>query len=1218
MKKFFYSFLIFIILLIVTIVVAANSSYVIKKVADIFAPDYNISYDDITGNVFTGVNIAGLKFDNKEITKNIKFSWNPSKILYKRVAINEISGEDLDVDVVKELIASFPKSVEDNSSSGPLPVVITVDKVHLTVKPFEEQGIAFHKTEVDVKDVSYASDEIEVGSLFVHLDTNLTKLVLYASLEDGKLTISELGVEEIDSEMIESLLLAKKSHESDENNISEEKTADKDVSREKEEMNPLIPKEVFIENFLATLKPRSYKEATIDKLQIDIHKADVNLEKVLANKSAAIAVAKYNFNFQSDVGQITLSGDLKNDTVTLDDINLTKIDTLALKAMFVPDSNESNVSDANATLAENNTASKAVLAENKSTKPKEENNLIPKFVIVKSLHSDVLPSAYDPVSITLLDLDVKDVKFDVKKLLVEKGKIDLVGKTNFSNIEQHSDIKNNKLLGEIVITPRKELFDFYKVPVRQKAIGDIKIDLNATEEKVWVTVRAKAKQLLIVNNDTDNSDMNVTESNTTDGNKTKPFNVDIDMLRSNIVYGIKTNTLEAHTKIMVSTPYAKDIALKNTFVMDESMHYEGTINADKVIGLDAKMVSALKHFNITYKGNLESIDTQLSSEGLKGSFVSKDMKKAHFHLESTEAIEVGKIVALPAELNATKVSLFVDVPLDLSKLTSIKGKAKITSNVANIDADIFYGKELKIVATTVIPKDSLLINFDKNIHFSAISPMVTTFQSDDKEVKLSSKSSKIFANIAIKPYDKKAKGIIKLAGLTAKLDTEANGDLVITNDVDSFATLLHTIEQFYTLENMPKIDGKLNMSMRINQNEEARLTLSSPEIVYHADRKTNHDIDDVKIVLLKKGNKILLDSYTLSYNKMKFFATKPSEVNFKKNNLVINQLWLNDQLKVTGQLDTKTMKGQILADAPTFHLAHEMIDLDSAINIETVLDGNSTDIKGKVTLLGGDVHYDLAKKTFPSDSDIVIVQEMKKKEGSPFMDNLTIALNIDTKKPLVFKQGPINVQSKVQMGIHKAIYSDPMVIGSVDLVDGGYYIFQRKKFVLENSHVYFTGDPNKPMLDITVKYKTIKSSLITINITGTPAVPNILFSSVPSMTKEQILSIILFDSEEGAGTNSGDDMMKMMGGAMAKSALSNLGVKLDHLVIGEGNSVEVGKKISDKVTVIYINGDIPEMKVKYDYSPSLEGVIGASERSESADIVYKKDFSADDIVIMGR
>jgi translocation and assembly module TamB len=551
-------------------------------------------------------------------------------------------------------------------------------------------------------------------------------------------------------------------------------------------------------------------------------------------------------------------------------------------------------------------------------------------------------------------------------------------------------------------------------------------------------------------------------------------------------------------------------------------------------------------------------------------------------------------------------------------LAAINGKAKITSNVANIDADIAYGKEIKAKITTTIPKDSLLINFDKNVHYAVISPLVTNITVGTKDIKVKVTSKKINADVMMKPLSKTLDGKIHIAGMTATMKAQPNGDVVIKSDVGSFASLLDTVKQFYTIEDLPKIDGKLNVSVLVKKNQDVTLSLTSPQVIYHADRKTDHEINDFKVVLGKKGDNLTLNSYKLSYDSLKLFATKPSLVKFDKSNIVISELWLNDQLKVTGILDTKTMKGQILADAPTFHLAHEMIDLDSVININTVLDGNSTDISGKVTLLGGDIHYDLATKTFPSDSDIVIVQDIKKEENSPFMNNLTIAVNVDTNKPLVFKQGPINVQAKVNVGVHKAIFSDPMVIGSVDLVDGGSYVFQGKRFVLENSHVYFTGDPNKPMLDITVKYKTIKNSLITINITGTPAVPNILFSSVPSMSKEQILSIILFDSEEGAGSNSGEDMMKMMGGAMAKSALSSLGVKLDHLVIGEGNSVEVGKKIMDKVTVIYINGDIPEMKVKYDYSPSIEAVMGASERSESADIVYKKDFSSDDIMIFGR
>ena len=134
-----------------------------------------------------------------------------------------------------------------------------------------------------------------------------------------------------------------------------------------------------------------------------------------------------------------------------------------------------------------------------------------------------------------------------------------------------------------------------------------------------------------------------------------------------------------------------------------------------------------------------------------------------------------------------------------------------------------------------------------------------------------------------------------------------------------------------------------------------------------------------------------------------------------------------------------------------------------------------------------------------------------------------------------------------------------------------------------------------------------KSSLSPL-FSGSADLPNITFSSKPSLNREQILSLILFDSVEAAGTNSGDQMMKMMGGAMAKSALNDLGVKLDHLVLGEGNSIEVGKKLTNKITIIYVSGDVAEVKLKYEHSKHTESIIGASERSQSYDIVYKRDF----------
>jgi len=223
------------------------------------------------------------------------------------------------------------------------------------------------------------------------------------------------------------------------------------------------------------------------------------------------------------------------------------------------------------------------------------------------------------------------------------------------------------------------------------------------------------------------------------------------------------------------------------------------------------------------------------------------------------------------------------------------------------------------------------------------------------------------------------------------------------------------------------------------------------------------------------------------------------------------------------------------------------------------------------------------------------------------MDNLSVMVQIQTKKPLVYKKGDIDIEAKVDLQVYKAEYSELMLLGLVEIVEGGSYTFEGKRFVFDKSHVYFTGNPNKPLIEASVKYKS-RNYLITIAVTGTADMPKIKFSSKPSLTKEQILSIILFGSEGGAGVKSGEDMMKMMGGAMAKSALSNLGVELDYLALGAEGSVEVGKKLTDDMTIIYINDTVPTVKLKYQHGKRTESVFGVSEESQFYDIIYKRDF----------
>ncbi|MCF6207591.1 MAG: translocation/assembly module TamB, partial [Sulfurovum sp.] len=921
---------------------------------------------------------------------------------------------------------------------------------------------------------------------------------------------------------------------------------------------------------------------------------------------------------KSNVGAFTVDGALKNDTVTVNTLSAVRLDTAALTHMFVPDSNDSNgsadstVNEA-ASAATETGAQKELAAGNQKT-----NALIPKEVVLKKLHVDMLPAVYEPVHIHTLALDGKEMALDVPNLIIKKGEIALHGQTNMSKIEEHSTIKNNHLVGHVVLTPNQHLFDFYKLPIRKKAIGDIDVGFTVSPEQLTVDMHAKANHLLVVPKESNATDINVT-----DANATVPFNIDINDLTLHAVYMLQQKKADATLKVNVTTPFAKESTLDARFDMDgEVLAYDGMLKAGQLEGYDAKLLKPLSGLQVMFKGDEKQVETTIESAGLSGYFNVPDFtKEGVFHLETKAPVALKEMVTLPDALQAAKAGVVVDVPLNFEKLDPIKAKVRIRSNLANLDADVRYGKKATLDVLTTIPQNSLLKNLDKNIQWKAISPMKLHALLDEKQIAATLKSNSVSANMAMLPFDGTVEGKIKLNGMNVTLEGDKSGILILKSHVNSFKDLTRTIEGFYHMSVPPKIEGQLDLLAVLQKNGDMMLQVTSPQVRYQADRNTEHEINDVHLSVGISQDTLLLNAYHVNYNGMVFFATKPSRIDFKGETMYLSELWLNDQLKVTGELNTKTMRGEIRADASRFHFSHPMLDADAQVHMKTLFQGENTDITGNITLLEGEVHYDLNTQNFPSDSDIVIVQEMKEDTPSPFMDHLSIALRIDSRKPLVYKEGPADIKAKADIQIHKAIFSKPMILGSIDIVDGSSYMFQGKKFVLERSHIYLTGDPTKPMLDLTVKYKALRH-LITINITGTPAVPNVLFSAVPSLTKEQILSIILFDSEEAAGTNNANDMMKMMGGAMAKSALNDLGVKIDHLVFGEGGSVEVGKKLTKNVTVIYINGEIPEVKVKYQYNPSLDIVIGASERSESIDAVYIKDFNLhqdkDDIVIKGR
>jgi len=795
------------------------------------------------------------------------------------------------------------------------------------------------------------------------------------------------------------------------------------------------------------------------------------------------------------------------------------------------------------------------------------------------------PFVQQGIVISSVALDVKDVQYTSDSVSV--GVLDLKVDSNVTDLILNAKIKENHLTGQLRLTPTKELFELYDLPIRKEAIGDIVINVTASEEQVVADLSKEMKQLL--------------------KSKKGDFNLDIDSLQSHVVYDINEGSMKADSKVMLSTPYAKNVLVTNLFTMDDNISYSGEIHVKQIIGVDAKFVKPLNNLEVKYEGDIQSIKTDILSDNLQGTFTSSDFKKAQLHLETKEALVLNQFIELPLELNQTKANVVIDVPIRFDENVSLVAYTKINSNVLNVDANISYEDTLRVKTVSYIPEESLLRTYSEELKWDRLSPIRAEAELKDDAIDAVLTAGSLAAKAHYDLESTKVDGKMSLGGLHADISGIAKQKLNIYTKINSMSSLIESVKDIYTFADVPIVKGSADISVELSDLKTVDIVLKSPEILYQPDHKTEHYVNDIDLAIKFEDSKVVLNRYTLTYATQKLFSTKPSTISLADDIVTISPLWINDQLEVAGEYNIRTKKGTIDTEAKKLHIEHEIVDLDSMIDIKTVLDGNKTYVNGDIVLLGGNIHYDLNQKSFASDSDIIIVQDMKVKKESSFIDNLSVAVQIKTKKPLIFKKDDIDIQAKVEATVYKADHGDLMLLGMLEILEGGSYNFKGKKFVFDKSHIYFTGNPTKPILDASATYKAA-IHYITISVTGTADTPHINFSSIPNLSREQILSVLLFDSPARAGTNSGDDMMRMMGGAMAKSVLSTIGIELDHLVVGDDNSVEVGSKLTDKILITYINDIVPKVELRYLHAKHTESVIRVGGESQSYDIIYTSDF----------
>ncbi len=192
------------------------------------------------------------------------------------------------------------------------------------------------------------------------------------------------------------------------------------------------------------------------------------------------------------------------------------------------------------------------------------------------------PFVEQNISVYRAQLGVKDAEFANNSVSIRA--LDLQIDSNVTDMVFNAHVKNNHLRGKVRFAPTEEFLALYGLPFRKEAINDIIIDIRVTQERVEAVFSTKIHQLLKGNADA--------------------FNVDIDSLRTDVDYLIGDGIMKANTKVLLSTPYAKDVLITNLFTMDDNISYSGEINVKEIIGVDAKFVKPLNNLQIKYEGDI--------------------------------------------------------------------------------------------------------------------------------------------------------------------------------------------------------------------------------------------------------------------------------------------------------------------------------------------------------------------------------------------------------------------------------------------------------------------------------------------------------------------------------------------------------------------------------------------------------------------------------------
>jgi len=922
------------------------------------------------------------------------------------------------------------------------------------------------------------------------------------------------------------------------------------------DINPYLFEGVKFSDFLFETKNLALsKEFLIDSSDIDLH-------------------------FDSDLVRVKLKGNFKESQLFVENLSLKEIDSRAITRLV----------------------KRLKRKRAKSIKKREKDKFEPfiKKIKLKEIVATMKNVKYTPLSIFNTKILIFDGEIDPYNHYNYKVKdIRLQGSTNFGKLDYRGYIKDSMIYAKGSLYLSKELFNRYKLPLNYSTLKRLKGRLRLNHYGVWLDVNHASKELLKIDND---------------------FNIDVLSSKHKLHYDYRDNNLSIFTKLKGSMPYAETFYINNEVYIDRKngFKYEGSIEIPKVKGLPKEISTyLLEDLTGKFKGNSNSFDSLLDSKVLEGSFKISDYKNALLNLNSKgDSIELDKLTtALPSELKNEKASLKSKTFFDFKHFEKSKIDAGLRSKVLNIDIKMNFLKPFKVDFKSTIPYNSILPRLNSDIKFASLSELEGEVSLFSEKYLIDVKGRDLNLSLVYAPLVKSIQeATLSIGNNSFFLSSLGYNSVEIKSHISDTKELLKTIQRYYKIK-LPSLYGQMDLNVQKNSKGSFLIKVKSPEIKYALEKGIDssfmniYDIETTFRIDPKSHISIEYYQFRIDENGYmnRFFSNQKSYLHFLDKKILIKEFWINNKLLLTGAYNILDSKGDFNLKAT--HYAYKNQDFDFLVDLNLKLKTlkEMVAISGDIDVFGNMISYEVMGSDIVEDSDIIILQEQKEEEKSA-LNNLKIDLKVNSKKPLKYLSKDTNIEFFNDLRLIKNYNSDIIVTGMTTITKG-YYQMEDKYFTLDESHVYFAGDPKKPLLDIKANYKKDEYT-VHIFISGSTEEPIVNFTAEPYLTQQEILSLILFD---GTGTSDGGgaEAYTLLGGTFAKGLIKSLGIDVDHLLLGTDEnddlSFEIGRKVSKDITIIYQHENGRDgVKARIEHTKSFEtDIIIQPPNSSSIEFLYK-------------